>query len=160
MPELPEVETMRRGISGAVGCRVTDAHRYRSPQKPISTKPSWNSIARQLKGRRISRIGRHGKRLTIEFDTELTMVIEPRMTGLILIGKPPTYEHLRFEIKLSGGECDRIRYWDRRGLGKVYLLRRAQAEAYFDPRRIGPDALLLSADQLGETSAIEILPSK
>ena len=44
------------------------------------------------------------------------------MTGLVLLAAPPTTEHLRLRIELSGGECDELLFWDRRGLGLVRLV--------------------------------------
>ncbi len=148
MPELPEVETMRRGLLGAVGCRVVSARRTRCRKKPLFFQPAWPWIARRIHQQTISDIGRHGKRLTIRFGQRWTMVIEPRMTGLVLVERPPSQAHLRFEIRLGEGDCQQIRYWDRRGLGRVYLFDRQQLADYLDPRQIGPDALTILPDEL------------
>ncbi|GAG53586.1 unnamed protein product, partial [marine sediment metagenome] len=70
------------------------------------------------------------------------------MTGLMLVGEPPTAEHLRFEIELTGADCDRIAFWDRRGLGQVFLLDKNGLSEYVSPARIGPDALDITPEQL------------
>jgi len=148
MPELPEVETMRRGILEALGCRVQVARQLPCPKKPLAMNVSWTQIAKRLKGREITAIDRHGKRIILAFDQKHWLVIEPRMTGLLLVDQPPTLEHLRFEIALENGCFDRIAYWDRRGLGQLFLLNKAGLDQYLSPQRIGPDALTISPEQL------------
>ena len=160
MPELPEVETMRLGILGAEGSRVIAASRARCRKKTINYQPRWPTIARRITGRKISEIGRHGKRIKIHFDSGDTMVIEPRMTGLILVEEPPTREHLRFEMTLAGGDCSQIRFWDRRGLAHVHLFDRNGLAEFFDSGRIGPDALEITPDQLRENLCDRTIPVK
>ena len=76
MPELPEVETMRRGIAGATGGRVVAARLNRCDKKPLTMNPTWRSISRRVRNRRIRAVDRHGKRLIIRFDNDWSMVIE------------------------------------------------------------------------------------
>ena len=148
MPELPEVETMRKGIAGALGSRVVKVQQLPCRKKPLATNASWQKISRQLRKRCITNVGRHGKRIILSFDHAWSLVIEPRMTGLMLVDEPPTQEHLRFELELEGGDCDRIAYWDRRGLGQVFLLDQQGLAEYLSPARIGPDALSITREQL------------
>lgn len=148
MPELPEVETMRRGISGAIGGTVVKAHKCRCSKKPLAMNVTWTSLARRIKGQQIEAIDRRGKRLMLKFANQWTLVIEPRMTGLMLVSDPPTDEHTRFWLEISGGKVEQVMYWDRRGLGQVFLLDQAGLDAYLSPDRIGPDAIEISADQL------------
>lgn len=148
MPELPEVETMRRGVLSARGTTVVAARRTGCRKRPLKMNATWPTIARNLTGKRLEQIDRHGKRLLLKFSNRRILVIEPRMTGLLLVAGEPGSEHLRFEFLLRGGDCDRIAYWDRRGLGQVFLLDQAGLDDYLSPRRIGPDALTITADQL------------
>ncbi len=148
MPELPEVETMRRGIAGARNAIVSHARKIRCRKKPLKMNLPWREIARRIRQRRITAVDRHGKRLILEFDRQWWMVIEPRMTGLVLVDQPPTQEHLRFELQLEGGSCERIAFWDRRGLGQVFLLDEQGRADYLSPRRIGPDAIQITAAEL------------
>ncbi len=148
MPELPEVETMRKGIAGALGSRVVKVRPLPCRKKPLAMNASWRRISKQLQQRRITAVGRHGKRIILSFDQEWSLIIEPRMTGLMLVDEPPTQEHLRFELELEGTDCDRIAYWDRRGLGQIFLLDQKGLAAYLSPDRIGPDALDITSDQL------------
>ena len=86
MPELPEVETMRRGIGAIVGSRSRAG--LGSPLEvaaPIQTSPPVPSLRRRVAGRAIMAVGRAGKRLLVELDSGDRLVIEPRMTGRVLL---------------------------------------------------------------------------
>ena len=148
MPELPEVETMRRGILTAQGATVLRVRKCRCRCRPLQTNARWDQIGRRLRDRQLTAIGRRGKRLILQFDNHWSLVIEPRMTGLVLVDDPPTHEHLRFEIQLRNCPCQRIAFWDRRGLGQIFLLDEKGLTEYLSPRRIGPDALDITAEQL------------
>ncbi len=147
MPELPEVETMRRGVMPIVGCRIESAERPPCQRRPIAINPRIDLINRRLTGRTVIAIRRRGKRVMIDVDDDQTIVIEPRMTGLVLLADPPTVEHLRLRITLSGGEHRQLLFWDRRGLGTVRLLRSDEIVNFIDAR-LGVDALEISAGQL------------
>ena len=85
------------------------------------------------------------------------------MTGLVLLGDPPTDEHLRFRLRLSKlnkknaptngrakPEINELLFWDRRGLGVVSLLTSDEFAAKFtgENASLGPDALKLTAAEL------------
>ncbi len=146
MPELPEVETMRRGILAAVGSQVVDAAKIRCSRKPIDISPAPAKFRRRVRGATITELGRAGKRVVIWLDTEDAIVIEPRMTGLVLVVDPPSQEHLRWRLSLTGGPIDEILYWDRRGLGNVRLFSREEFTERFGLEKLGPDALEITAE--------------
>jgi formamidopyrimidine-DNA glycosylase len=148
MPELPEVETMRRGILGAVGGVIASASRVRCRRRPIDISPSPAALKRRLVGQKIESVSRLGKRVVIHLSSGDALVLEPRMTGLVLIADPPSQEHLRFRVDLKGSVVETIWYWDRRGLGSVRLLAREELVSQLGDGRLGPDALDLSADEL------------
>ncbi|NND99938.1 MAG: bifunctional DNA-formamidopyrimidine glycosylase/DNA-(apurinic or apyrimidinic site) lyase [Pirellulaceae bacterium] len=149
MPELPEVETMRRGLLPIVGSRITAATRPPCHCRPILFKPRIDAFDRRVRGRTIAGIGRRGKRVMIELDDAQVIVIEPRMTGLVLLADPPGNEHLRLRLKLSGRSNKQLLFWDRRGLGTVRLLRHNEIAKYVD-QKLGIDALEITAQQLSE----------
>jgi formamidopyrimidine-DNA glycosylase len=150
MPELPEVETMRRGIAPIIGSRIASVSRPPCERRPIQMTPSVELIDKSVRGKRIVQIGRRGKRILIEMEDGQLMVIEPRMTGLMLLVEPPTQAHLRLRIELSDGEHREVLFWDRRGLGTVRLLSGEEAKVVLGESRIGRDALEITADQLRE----------
>src|SRR5262245_11591056 len=121
MPELPEVETMRRGILQIVGSRIRDVERVACRRRPIKIEPRIDRFRRRAVGREICDVGRAGKRVVVRLDSGDAIVLEPRMTGLVLVADPPSREHLRFRCTLAGNGARELLYWDRRGLGSVRL---------------------------------------
>ena len=156
MPELPEVETMCRGIAGCVGRRIVAATLPRGRVRPISTTPAPAALARRLAGRTIVGVGRRGKRVVLEVaapgDAARWLVIEPRMTGLMLIADPPSAEHVRLELALAGGGAapGRLLFWDQRGLGTIRLVDARGLERACGGGKLGPDGLRVTADELAE----------
>lgn len=138
---------MRRGILDAVGCTVESVHKLPTSVKPILIRPAMPAFRKTVCGQSITAVERVGKRVVLCLSSEHRLVLEPRMTGLVLVSDPPDLEHLRFQVDLSGGKLPRFWYWDRRGLGSVQLY----SPARFQQRivaRLGPDALQISADEL------------
>lgn len=147
MPELPEVETMRRTVADAAGSKLIDIQRYPCPRKPIEITPTIGRLQKRVIDRQIVAVERVGKRVSLKLCSEDCLVFEPRMTGLIGSGETPDPLYLRLEIALEG-ELPKVWFWDRRGLGKVRLYAPAEFEAAFGPEKLGPDGLLIEADPL------------
>ena len=102
MPELPEVETMRRGVQSVAGSRIVAVERPLCRKRPIRIAPRIDALRRRVLGRQIDQVGRIGKRVILHLDGPRdTIVLEPRMTGLVLLADPPTREHLRLWIALG-----------------------------------------------------------
>ncbi len=146
MPELPEVETMRRGVLGIVGSTVVKAERTPCPKKPIVITPRIDRLNKRIAGKKITAVDRLGKRVVVRFDTDDRLIFEPRMTGLVLIAQPPTVEHLRFCLQLKKSPVKKLLFWDRRGLGNVTLLSDSQYQTKLTDGKLGPDALDISAE--------------
>ena len=104
MPELPEVETIRRQLADRVAGRtIVDAQ---------VLDPLWSApVARRgrgaLLGRRIERLRRRGKYLIAELDEDRHLVMHLRMTGnLLWVAAPddaPGRPHLRVRLMLDDG---------------------------------------------------------
>lgn len=148
MPELPEVETMCRGIAAVVGSRIVAVERPRRRLQPIEITPRLQQWSSRVSGRKIVHIRRAGKRVVIGLESSDAIVIEPRMTGLVLLADPPSATHLRLRIRLGGGPAEQLLFWDRRGLGKVRLVTPDEFASAYGADRLGPDALAISAPQL------------
>lgn len=147
MPELPEVETMRRGILSVVGAEIIEVTFPASKFKPIAVRPDVRRFCRVQRGRTIQAIGRRGKRVLLQLDGGWNVVIEPRMTGLMLLAEPPDVDHLRVGWRLRGA-APWLWFWDRRGLGTVTLLDEHQLDREVGADRLGPDALELDRTAL------------
>ena len=150
MPELPEVETMKRGILGIIGGRVERINWLSCRLKPIVTTPSRQIFRRRAVGKTIGGVDRVGKRVVIRLDGGYSVVLEPRMTGLVLVSDPPDREHLRWCIDIVGSKTKKLWYWDRRGLGSVRLFSDTEFQVALGPEKLGPDALKVTARVLAD----------
>jgi formamidopyrimidine-DNA glycosylase len=149
MPELPEVETMCRGVAASVGRRIAAIDKPRCRLKPIHIAPRLPQMRRRVVGQRITGVDRIGKRVIVRLENDDALVFEPRMTGLVLLADPPNREHLRLQLTFDDGRApEQLRYWDRRGLGSVRLMDPADREAAFGAGRLGIDALQITTRQL------------
>lgn len=146
MPELPEVETMRRGILPIQNGRIEEVSFLPLPLKPIAVSPKRPTLRRRLIGRNIDSVSRLGKRILLHLDSLEVLVIEPRMTGIVLLRDAPDREHLRIEFQLANATAECFQFWDRRGLGTVQLLKPKQVTELRN--RLGPDAVGLASHHL------------
>ena len=147
MPELPEVETMRRGILPIVGASIVAAERTPCSKRPIAITPRIDRLNKRIAGQKIQRVDRLGKRVVVVTENADRVIFEPRMTGLVLISEPPTKEHLRFRMKLRSCPVKELLFWDRRGLGNVCCLTESEYQQKLLSGKLGPDAMVVSPDE-------------
>ncbi len=121
MPELPEVETVRRQLDETIrgrtieGVVVHDALLV-SPGSP-------NAFRRAVQGRRVERLDRRGKYLVIPLDSGDTLVMHLRMTGRIhvaLDGRAPADKHRRARFTFDGGAT--LDFSDTRRFGRAWII--------------------------------------
>ncbi len=153
MPELPEVETMRRGVAPVCGQRIRRACWPRCAFRPLVVRPSRRSVQRRVQRRTIVQVARRGKYLALLLEDGSALVLHPRMTGLVLLEEPPDREHLRLELQLEGPGPQRLLFWDRRGLGTVDWFPPGDWSQGRAPARLGPDALEISWTELRDRLA-------
>jgi len=139
---------MLRGVAGALGGRIADAVRPRLRVKPMQIRPGWPQFRRRVVGQTIVGLSRVGKRAVLELGSGDRVVIEPRMTGLLLPADPPNGTHLRLVLRLDGAALDEVLFWDQRGLGVITLLRPVEFAAQCGASRLGPDALTITLEEL------------
>ncbi len=145
MPELPEVETMRRSLLGAEGATIRRVEKVDCPRKPIGITPRIDHLRRRAEKQKVTTVDRVGKRVALRLANEDRLIFEPRMTGLIVTGKSPDPLYLRLKVELTGADLNRFWFWDRRGLGKVLLYSAAEFAEAFSSDKLGPDGLVISA---------------
>ncbi|MEZ6065801.1 MAG: bifunctional DNA-formamidopyrimidine glycosylase/DNA-(apurinic or apyrimidinic site) lyase [Planctomycetaceae bacterium] len=167
MPELPEVETMVRGIRPHVEGRIiAEVRACPCSRRPITLTPGIRDIARRARGARVTEVRRLAKRVVLTLDSGDAFVIEPRMTGLMLVTDPPSVEHLRIKWQLAprsaGGEqnVEQLWFWDRRGLGTVRLLDPAELDQLANGGKLGPDPIGLSVETWSRQLARTARPIK
>jgi formamidopyrimidine-DNA glycosylase len=160
MPELPEVETIRRQLDPALrGRRIESAEvldeRWTRPAPPAE-------VERALAGRRIERVERRGKYLVLRLEGGGSLAMHLRMTGNLLLddGKgTPELRHLRAVIRLEGGE--RLLFTDARRFGQAVILDGDGLEAYFAARLgVEPLSEALTAEELCRLAAGRRAPLK
>jgi formamidopyrimidine-DNA glycosylase len=125
-------------------------------------KPSRAVFRRRLEGRTIAAVGRIGKRVVLHLDDGHAVIIEPRMTGLVLVADPPNTEHLRLRLQITGekrGSPREMLFLDRRVIGLVHVLSPEQLAALRDGK-LGPDALSISPEDLRDRLAPRKRPIK
>lgn len=107
MPELPEVETVRRGLIPEMeGRRIERAVQNRADLR----WPLPDRFAKRLTGRRIGRIGRRGKYLLFDLDNAETLIVHLGMSGRFLLNQGgKTREGARFHHAVAGhGKHDHV----------------------------------------------------
>ena len=141
MPELPEVETIRRQLAPALeGRRIVDARvldpRWCEPAPP-------EAIEDALRRRTIERAGRRGKYLILSLEDDVHLVMHLRMTGNLLISDDhESPAHLRVTLDLDDGR--RLMFVDVRRFGTGDVLLGGDALHEYFESRLGVEPL--SAD--------------
>lgn len=146
MPELPEVETMVRGLRPALDGRIIERIEVHDP----SMLQGCGVEELRRRGRRVGVEGvkRRGKWVAIELaDHRGLIVIQPRMTGGFWLVEPPRPEHVRLTFHLAN-EGATVWYCDIRRLGKIHWFPDAAAAEAAFRRSHGPDALEIEAEEL------------
>jgi formamidopyrimidine-DNA glycosylase len=135
MPELPEVETIRRHLAPHVEGRTIEHLEVLDPRWCEPAPPE--ELAAAVDGRVIERLGRRGKYLDWELEDEVHVVMHLRMTGNILLATPEEdakdRKHLRARLTLDDGT--RALFVDQRRFGTgIVLLGDEARDAYFGDR--------------------------
>jgi formamidopyrimidine-DNA glycosylase len=132
MPELPEVETIRRRLAPTLEGLVITELRIDDPRWCLPLAPE--AVVDAVAGRRIERLARRGKYLVWELADEVFLLLHLRMTGTLLLdpADDPPYERVR--LRLGGGRHE-VRFCDPRRFGTGELaVGRAALDAFFDAR--------------------------
>lgn len=113
-------------------------------RRPLTISPSPALLSRRSRGQRVTTVRRIAKRVVLELASGDAFVIEPRMTGLMLLSDPPTKEHLRFEWRFQGRGPRSLWFWDQRGLGTIRLFTAAELKQLESGGALGRDALAMT----------------
>jgi len=155
MPELPEVETVARGVNARVrGDRIVEAC-FSSYREPFKTPPRRQS--RELAGRTILSVHRAGKHIVCELgsrtarlpDSESTSepqaqwIVHLGMTGRLLVTAPevPQAPHTHARLSLQSGL--ELRFVDPRRFGRLEFRSLDRSRSFAGP---GAEPLLIGGD--------------
>jgi formamidopyrimidine-DNA glycosylase len=173
MPELPEVETVRRGLQPVLeGARIVQAQQNR-PDLRFSFPPRF---AQRLTGARVEAVERRAKYLLSRLDTGETWITHLGMTGRFLVERgteleapgrfthaaPSETRHAHMALETDGGV--RVTFFDARRFGYMGLIPTAELERHPWFAELGPEPLgpgftaghLLAAFK-GRTQAVKTL---
>jgi formamidopyrimidine-DNA glycosylase len=131
VPELPEVETIRRQLAPLVEGRVVVHLRIDDPRwcRPLAPE----ALVDAVQGRRVGRLGRRGKYLVWELTDEAFLIMHLRMTGTLLYDPPPGTSYVRVRFGLDDGH--ELRFCDPRRFGTGELaVGRTALDAFFAAR--------------------------
>jgi len=144
MPELPEVETVRRGLEGPLlGRLLVDVEQRR----PDLRWPLPERFAERLEGRRVERLDRRGKYILARLDDGWTWLVHLGMSGRMFIdagGNAPPGPHDHVLLRTDGGH--RVTFQDHRRFGMMDLVATAEAERHPLLRGMGPEPLAAAFD--------------
>lgn len=134
MPELPEVETVRRGLDArVVGRRVS---RVEVGRERTVRRTSRDAVISGLTGTTITATGRRGKYLTLSLDSGDAVMVHLRMSGQLLLAPSgtvrPPHTHVVMHLDPSEEHPDTDELWfvDPRTFGEVVV---------FDPDEVDTD---------------------
>ena len=138
MPELPEVETVRRGLAlKMTGRRIMRAELRRADLR----RPFPPALAVRLDGARIGGLGRRGKYILIELDADGLLLLHLGMSGRITAGSsalpPAPHDH----VILTLDDVTIIRFNDPRRFGLIDYVRRDEAARHPLLAGLGPEPL-------------------
>ncbi|HVW89883.1 MAG TPA: bifunctional DNA-formamidopyrimidine glycosylase/DNA-(apurinic or apyrimidinic site) lyase [Gaiellaceae bacterium] len=140
MPELPEVETVRRGLAPVLEGRTVERVeiadvRLTRPEDPVA-------VAAELVGERVALVDRRGKYLIVRFESGRALLVHLRMTGSFLHAPAgeelPADPHRRAVVTLDDGSD--VGYRDVRRFGTWLLLEPAEVDTYIDTK-VGKEPL-------------------
>lgn len=150
MPELPEVETVRRGLAPVLEGRRLSRVEQRRPDLRF---PFPDGFVQRLTGARITQLGRRAKYLMAELDRGETLVMHLGMSGRYEIARPegserpgefhyaadpdPKHAHVVFETEDGG----RVTYYDPRRFGYMDLIETARLAEHPWFKALGPEPL-------------------
>jgi formamidopyrimidine-DNA glycosylase len=115
MPELPEVEVVRRGLAAHVTGRTISAVRVHHPRAVRRHEAGPADLTARLLDARITGTGRRGKYLWLTLDDGSALVVHLGMSGQMLLGEVPKENHLRIAALLDDGTA--LSFVDQRTFG-------------------------------------------
>lgn len=135
MPELPEVETIKRVLEPQIKGLQIEHITVRRPE--VIAHPTWEEFCTLLPGQKISGMKRRGKFLGVSLESGDYFMLHLRMTGGLLFTPPeyPEEKHTHVIFKLSSG-CE-LRFADTRRFGRLWFLHKDEADTYSGIGKLG-----------------------
>jgi len=139
MPELPEVETIRRDLEKRVRGKRVEKVVIKS-EKFIKVPSSIAEFIERMKGRTLSKIKRRGKYLILELDSKDNLIIHLKLTGQLIYspeGKELAYTRVIFIFQNK----TQLSFTDMRGFGGLWLIPDEEFSMVPFLQNLGPEPL-------------------
>jgi formamidopyrimidine-DNA glycosylase len=122
VPELPEVEVVRRGLSPYVTNRRFAGVEVIEPRSVRRHSAGATDLAHGLAGRHVRAVSRRGKYLWMVLDDDRALVVHLGMSGQLLLPEPSSTDekHLRVRIELEGADRH-LHFVDQRMFGGMHI---------------------------------------
>ena len=139
MPELPEVETIRRQLAPAIEGRRLERIQILDPRWSDPAPPE--AIEQAVENRRIERLDRRGKYLIAELADEVHLVMHLRMTGNLLLVPPGDTERRFLRVRMDLDDGRHLLFCDARRFGTGLVLLGTDAVHDYFAGRVGIEPL-------------------
>ncbi|MGZ3549386.1 MAG: bifunctional DNA-formamidopyrimidine glycosylase/DNA-(apurinic or apyrimidinic site) lyase [Vulcanimicrobiaceae bacterium] len=120
MPELPEIETIVRGLRHKVVKKTIGS--VRIGMRKIAVAPATVDFEGAVTGRRIDAVIRRGKYAVLQLDSGFSLVTSLRMTGRLVVGKAADPPHPYTHVTLGFTDGSRLDFADVRQFGRMRLV--------------------------------------
>jgi formamidopyrimidine-DNA glycosylase len=119
MPELPEVETIRRFLGRHLSGKRIEKVRF--GVKHVTMQPGPAGVRRKLLGATVLSVGRRGKYLLFHLSNDRKLVLHLGMSGQVRrFGRDPMHRHEHMRLEFSGGQT--VSFVDARRFGRVCVM--------------------------------------
>jgi formamidopyrimidine-DNA glycosylase len=121
VPELPEVETIARGLDAAVSGKTVAT--VTVTMRKVAIAPEGEVFEQALAGETIAAVGRRGKYVVFELGSGRRLAVHLRMTGRLIVqpaGYPEPYPYTHVRLAFSDGSA--LSFADVRQFGRMRLL--------------------------------------
>jgi formamidopyrimidine-DNA glycosylase len=121
VPELPEVETIARGLANAVVGKTIGV--VEVTMAKIAVAPPDVAFTETLRGERIEAVGRRGKYIVVQLGSGRRLTVHLRMTGRLIVQAPEVSDHYPYtHIRITFQDGSRLCFADVRQFGRMRLL--------------------------------------
>ena len=139
MPELPEVETIKRVIEPQIQGLMNDKVNVKRPE--VVAYPMADEFCGRLTGQTISYMTRRGKFLVIQLNSNDRIILHLRMTGCLLLTPADCPEEKHTHITFSLNKGKELRFSDTRCFGRFWLMKKDEADTYSGIEKLGAEPL-------------------
>jgi formamidopyrimidine-DNA glycosylase len=139
MPELPEVETIRRGLAERLSRQTITGVRVRQAQ--LRHLVDVAALQELVVGRTITSVDRRAKYLLVRLQPDYVLILHLGMTGRLWVGPPADQDALHDHLIFSLGPELELRFHDTRRFGMCFLTTEAELLQHPRLRHLGPEPL-------------------